>query len=357
MDRMRQGSTMASSPMIFVTFHSTDNVYAYNTSDGSTASTGVLTCGKHPLVELRGIYLDSTTGDLYVVDGGKGSSRVYLYPKTSSPTSYGPPHTLISPKAADSIDHPFAVAFGPVATDQTFTAYVSNQDTNVVASFTIDLAKHSAQPLPVASYLKTTYPQGKFLCATFVASAVEDLPGLPFNPPPVSGSKGGLGVIMGPDTGASPVTYKVLHSVRDVALANGFLLVVDEADGVVRLYDPTTGAYQGASTIQGAPGAILDAPTHMFVSSAAVYTTFANQIYSAPLPAAGTKGASMTFAPVASVASGSLSGLVLGSDGYFYLANRTEQTILKYSSDFQTLVWSIKAPDNQQPEFLLYVAD
>ena len=82
---------------------------------------------------------------------------------------------------------------------------------------------------------------------------MEDLPGLPLNPTPVSGSKGGLGVLMGPDTSDSTVKYKVQHSVRDVALANGFLLVVDEADGVVRMYDPTSGAYQGASTIQGAP--------------------------------------------------------------------------------------------------------
>jgi hypothetical protein len=89
---------MASSPMIFVTFHKTENVYAYNTTDGSIASTGVLTAGKHPLDELRGLYLDPATGDLFVVDGGKTSSRVYLYPKTSSPTSYGPPHTLISPE-------------------------------------------------------------------------------------------------------------------------------------------------------------------------------------------------------------------------------------------------------------------
>ena len=87
------------------------------------------------------------------------------------------------------------------------------------------------------------------------------------------------------------------------------------------------------------------------MTSATVYITFANQIYSAPLPAAGSQSPALTFAPLASVKKGSLSGLVLGSDGFFYLANRTGQTILKYSSDFQTLVWSVTVPD--QPEFLL----
>ena len=58
---------------------------------------------------------------------------------------------------------PEPVAFGPAGTDGTIPAYVSNQDTNVVASFTVDLTKHDATPQPVASYLTNLYPQGKFL--------------------------------------------------------------------------------------------------------------------------------------------------------------------------------------------------
>ena len=190
--------------MIFATFHSTGTVLAFCAATGK-AITENFVATNIKLKEPRGIYFDGA-GNLYVIDGYKDSSAVYLYPKTTSSPPYGPGVSLIpqSQKKADSIDHPFALVFD--SSGGTSLCYVSNQDSNVVASFSIDISnpsQPSSKSQPVASALTTLFPNGDFLHGTLVASGVGPLPKVPRDPPPVSGKDGGLSAIMGPDTGSS----------------------------------------------------------------------------------------------------------------------------------------------------------
>jgi hypothetical protein len=247
----------------------------------------------------------------------------------------------------------FAVAF-----DGKGNGYVSNQDSNVVAWFQVDLVKPEATANSVAKYLRDLKLSGTFLDATFVASAVSDLPAVAGSPPAVKASDGGLGTILGPDTtkatagaGHTTVKYKVQNSVRDVAIVDGLLLVVDEPGGVVRTYDAAKGTYLGASSVADAPGAVLASPTHLLVTADAVYVSFANQIYTAPLSTGGSP--TLTFSPLFHADKGSLSGMAVDGGGNIDLANRTEMSITSDPTGFGDPRWSIDVKD--QPEFLLYV--
>ncbi len=362
-------SNDAQCAMIFATFHSTATVQAFCATTGK-AITENFVATNIKLNEPRGIYFDGN-GNLYVIDGYKNSSAVYLYPKTTSSPPYGPGVTLISQdqKKADSIDHPFALVFDSAASPS--LCYVSNQDSNVVASFSIDISnpsKPSSKSQPVASALTTLFPNGDFLHGTLVASGAGPLPKVPRNPPPVSAKDGGLSVIMGPDTGSSSSTddkassskdtvkYKVLHSVRDLALVNGVLLVVDEAGGLVRMYDPSNGNYWGSSKVQGAPGVILDSPTHLLVvGSNTVYVSFSSHIYTGTLEIDKSGQPSLSLAPFFKLGSGAVAGMVVDPFGNFTIANRTGKEILSYSpKDWTTPLWTTGVL-NDSPEFLLYV--
>jgi hypothetical protein len=345
---------MTDTPMIFVSYHKSPNIEAYSAQCGSKVAKDVLP-KSFKLDEPRGLYLDASSGSLIVVDGGKKTSTVYVCTKGSSSSSYDAGVSLIDPSTADSINHPFAVA-----SDGQGTWYVSNQDSNVVAWFKVNLSdkKPSAKKKDVAPYLLGLGLKGSFLDATFVASSVSPLPAVENTPPAVSSNDGGLGASILPEPsgsgasgGTSTVQYKVQNSVRDVALAGGYLLVVDEPGGVIRSYDPKDGCYKGASAVANVPGAILSSPTHLLVTSNAVYVSFANQIYSSPLPT--SQSPTLMFSPVFRVDKGSLSGMAVDGSGNFYLANRTQQTITSYPPNFGPYRWS--KPVKDQPEFLLYV--
>jgi hypothetical protein len=350
---------MAINGLIFVTFHALPAVYALNANDGTVASSNVIVTASDDtevagakktaqLDELRGIYLDASSGSLIVIAGGKAVSKVYVCPPSSNSStvpSFGPPQDLITKKTANSIDHPFAAAF-----DGNGNCYVSNQDSNVVSGFTVTIAPPKATANAVPKHLTKHY-MGTFLEGTLAASAVSDLPGVSPSPPAVKGSDGGLGVSMGPDTSKSgEITYKVQNSVRDVVWVNDLLLVVDEPGGVVRIYDPTDGHYLGASTVAGAPGAILGSPTHLLVTNSALWVSFANQIYSSPLPT--TAAPSLTFSPFFSIAAGTISGMAVDSSNDLYIANRTMKTVEMYPPNTTTPMWTAPMPD--QPEFLLF---
>ena len=337
--------------MFFVTFHQKiDNVYAYD-DDGNQLSTSVL---DKPGDELRGIYLEGSY--LYVVDGGKKESKVYCY--TGSATSYKRAGTFVSPKDANSIDHPFAVAF-----DGQGNCYISNQNTNVVAAFEVADGGLKATPAGVGSYLKSVNSTGQFLDATLIASSESPLPNAPQTKdvPAVSASLGGLGVDI--------KKGKVQNSVRDVVFYNlvvGYnpdggplqiplLFVVDEPAGYVRLYDPVTGKPLKSSNQ-------LKSPVHLLISGDTIYVGAGSQVYSSPVPNPTDPNApAWDFEPVnlqpPVPSDQSVSGMAFDADGNFHVAVRTNSTVWKYDSSFASGVeWACgEMPD--QPEFLLYVAD
>jgi hypothetical protein len=319
--------------MLFVSFHkSIPNVYAFD-DDGNPLSSGVLNARGQALDELRGIYLGSSSGLLYVVNGGKETSNILCFRGTSA-TSYTYLSTFLAPSQANSIDHPFAAAF-----DGSGGCYVSNQDTNVVAAFTVDQDQQGAGPRPVAAYLLGLDPGGTFLQGTLVASSVGCLPDVPTRTTPVPESSGGLGVII--EGG------KVQHSVRDVAVCGALLLVVDEAAGLVRIYDQATGDYRGRSNV-------IPSPTHLLIVGEVVYLSASDQVLSSRLP--GSSAPTLNFTPVLTAKHGSLSGMAVDGSGNCYVADRTEKELRKYGPGFAgPHQWSTKLTD--EPEFLLYVHD
>jgi hypothetical protein len=267
--------------MLLVTFHGgssgINNVYAYDTPDGTLATGAALAQpSSGTLSELRAMVL--ANGLLYVANGAKSSSTVLAYTLPSSgASSSGPlftsPSTMIGPTLSKkghfetSMAHPFGIAFAGAT-----TCYISNQDTNVVGQVTVsgDGLSGSLGSGCQSAYLSKLFPSGTFLDGTYVASQVGSLHDVSVDATPVPQSDGGLGVTL--DNG------KVKNSVRDVAIANGILLVCDEPDKIVSLYSLSDGSYLGSSNPLGS------APTHLAINNGGLYVSAGSALYWGQLP-------------------------------------------------------------------------
>ena len=332
--------------MIFVTFHGggsgKNNIRAYASGKGASTkplSTKVLHAGKVPLSELRGMALAGPL--LYVANGSKKTSNVLTF--KGSGTSYKLQATLISDSLA-SIDHPFAMAF-----HKSGRCFVSNQDTNVVAILDVDKGGETAKGGAISSYLLGLNLKGTFLDSTFVASKNGKLPNVPVAPNLKSG-QGGLKVKFS----GSGAKLKVQNSARDVAVAGGFLFVVDEPGNCVRIYNPKSGEYYGKSG-----GGALVSPTHLLVRDKTLMVCAGKEIWSSPLPKSKSKKPKLKFKPVATVTAGTISGIAFDSEDppNSYVAIRTgTPQILMGDANLQNLKpWITKLPDS--PEFLMFVPD
>ena len=121
-----------------------------------------------------------------------------------------------------------------------------------------------------SAYLRELLPSGTFLDGTYVASQVGSLRDVSVDATPVPQSDGGLGVTFDHD--------KVKNSVRDVAIANGMLLVCDESDMIVSLYSLSDGTYLGSSNPLGSR------PTHLAISNGGLYVCAGSALYWGQLP-------------------------------------------------------------------------
>jgi hypothetical protein len=267
--------------MLLVTFHGgssgINDVYAYDTPGGTLATAAALAQpSSGTLSELRAMVL--ANGLLYVANGAKSSSTVLAYALPGSGvSSSGPlftnPSTLIGPTLSKkghfetSIAHPFGIGFADAT-----TCYISNQDTNVVGQVTVsgDGLSGSLGSGCQSAYLNKQFTDGTFLDGTYVASQVGSLHDVSVDATPVPQSDGGLGVTL--DNG------KVKNSVRDVAIANGILLVCDEPDKIVSLYSLSDGSYLGSSNPLGG------APTHLAVNNGGLYVSAGSALYWGQLP-------------------------------------------------------------------------
>lgn len=360
--------------MFFVSFHGgsatkkvknpINNVVAYD-DDGNQLAASVLDAGKTPLDELRGLYLvpgTGTTGTLYVVNGSKHTSNVLSF--SGSGTSYGSPSVFASAETTPAIDHPFAAAF-----DGDSFWYISNQDTNVVATLTTAAGSSPASASPVGGYLDALYPKGTFLAGTLIASAIDDLPNVQATTK-VPKELGGLDALLdsgqsqsdeAASTSASASKSKVQHSVRDVQYVelpfNGetvaLLLVVDEAAALVRIYDPSNGQPLRCSNPLPA------SPTHLLIDRGTVYVGVGNQVLSSPLPNPYDWTAPVwVLTPIPSLSNlpGDVSDMAFDSAGSFHVAIRTKNQVLKFDASFENPVPWVSAMTDS-PEFLLYVPD
>jgi hypothetical protein len=314
--------------MLFVTFHGgqpekdphKNNIQAYD-KDGNKITSSVLdeTEGV-TLNELRGIYLVGKY--LYVANANKTQNSLLCY--EGSGTKYRFVSRFASKQTCNGILHPFDVAF-----DGLDYCYLSSQDTNVVTRLIVSDDGKIGRPAPVAAALP---PSGKFLAGTFVASSNGNLS----NPAttPVA-SPAGLAY--------SDVEAKK-HSVRGLAWANGRLYVADQPAGTVKMYD-ITGKYLGQSNKLEA-----GSPVHLVVHNGSLYVSGGDHIYVAMLPSSLDKFA---LEPIDKVKVKNSSGMAFGNSGNFYVASRTERTVLKFDSDFQPVKFHCALPDD--PEFLLHV--
>jgi hypothetical protein len=116
-----------------------------------------------------------------------------------------------------------------------------------------------------SNYLNELFPTGSFLAGTYVASQVGVLADVEIQTTVVDHAHGGLAASL--DDG------KVENSVRDVAIANGILLVCDEPDQAVNLYSLADGSYLGSSN------ALAEAPTHFAVNNGGLYVSAGSTLY------------------------------------------------------------------------------
>jgi hypothetical protein len=198
--------------------------------------------------ELRGIALDGS-GRLYLAVANKNVSAIELFAATIEKDGtrelIG---TILTPPTSAVHPHPYGLTF-----DRNGVLYVSTQDTNCVTGYAIGTqSPPQVSPIPVASALTASFPNGSFYAGQFVA-AVEPITHGSVTPPSVPANLGGLSASV---VGASR------HSVRGVLATPNALYVADEANDRIGIYDLTSGAYKRAITGTGrsSPRHVVDGP-------------------------------------------------------------------------------------------------
>lgn len=348
--------------MLFVTFHGgkptkdipspVNNVYAYDetASHGSplTYPNVLHVPASVELSELRD--LSFANGFLYVVNGAKATSNILCFTKAaSSPASsesWNYIGAFVSGGRGDgnvrAIDHPFAIDF----TVDGRTCFASNQDTNVVALLNVPAHGKTAtvKKGASASWLSRFLDPSKnpdFLDGTFVASAKPALHPVPATPP-VPTDEGGLAYDT--STAEADASGKIQHSVRDVVLCNGGLCVADEAAGVIRLYDPTSGDYRGCSNVIG------DA-THLLAQGETLLVSAGSEIWTgSPVAKSGHGFTLVSKFKLPHTGS----GMAFDRSGNLYVGLRKKQQIYRFDANGTGSVFLDHLPD--QPEFVVFSA-
>jgi hypothetical protein len=358
--------------MLLATFHGGSggetNVLAFDTSSGQIQTSALLSLPPNgELDELRAIV--SANGYLYVANGGTTTSSVLCYQLAStSPPSAAWVATLLTATLSKGKDFDTAIAhpFG-LALDGEDVLYVSNQDTNVVARAALTNCG-TAAALGTgcqSASLAGQFPKpATFLAGTYVASQNGSLHHVDVTAPNVPASEGGLGVTI------DPSSQKVQNSVRDVALANGLLLVCDEPGKRITMYATADGSYVGASN------SLDNGPTHLLMVNGGVLVSAKTELYWGQLPAAGATPA-LTLKPVALTLPGkatiggltctgtapmtayvviqSGTGGAFGGAIYSYTVTQSNAGSMPVFSNQQVFVQSGPKTFSDTPEFVLIV--
>jgi hypothetical protein len=314
--------------MLFVTLHGgkperdlhKNNVHAYD-KEGSRITPSVLDESEGVVLdELRGIFVVGKY--LYVANANNTQNSLLCY--EGSGTKFKFVGQFASNKTCNGILHPFDFVF-----DGLGHCYLSSQDTNVVTRLIVSEDGKLGKPAPVAAALPAS---GKFLAGTFVASSNGNLSNPATTP---IASPAGLAY--------SSVGAKK-HSVRGVAWANGRLYVADQPAGTVKIYD-ITGKYLAESNKLEA-----GCPVHLVVHSGKLYVSGGDHIYTVSLASSPDK---FVFTAIDNLKVKNSGGMAFGDSGNFYVASRTDKTILKFDPEFKPMKFRCELPDD--PEFLLHV--
>lgn len=353
--------------MLFVTFHGgkptkdapdpVNNVYAYD----ETVAVGPPPAYPNVLVvpdnvelsELRD--LSFANGLMYVANGAKTTSNILCFAKTSASPLPGTTWSYVGTLASggvgsgdvQGIDHPFALEFSADGS----TCFVSSQDTNVVTMLNVTHGGKTAtvQQGAAASWLKQFLdpPANGFLDGTFVASATSALPPVPATPA-VPTDQGGLAystAAADADVSGAGGQIKIQHSVRDVVLCNGLLCVVDEAAGVIRLYDPASGDYRGCSNAVGEP-------THLLARGTSLFVVSGKQVWMGTPPTQSGQSFPLTAKMILPDTG---SGMTFDGAGNCYVALRKSKQIYRYDENGLATLLIDNLPD--EPEFVVFMAN
>lgn len=315
--------------------HGLDNIGVFN-DDGSVRKDHPLLLdpspAAHPLHIPRGFALIGD--DLYVASAWRHDSHVARYRRRGSSFHYA--GDLVTTRQVAAMVHPFDVELGDDG-----RLYISCQDTNTV----IALLPQTRRPAPVAPHLRQSFPKGRFLPGTVVASAHGRLPDAGSVPPPNVPSPQGLEVVL-------DVHGKPRHSVRGIVIHRDFLYVADEAGDAIKIFELATGRL--VARIRGKQ---LRKPVHLIRQDEVLYIGAAGSgsLLAFDLPSKPPHGK----LKARTVIDGKLhapSGFAIGPDGDFYVAERFLQCVRRFSPRGKKKGTFIDGlPDI--PEFLVHVPD
>ena len=286
----------------------------------------------HPLYIARGFALVGR--DLYIANAWRKDSHVVRYRRHGDTFRYA--DVVVHTKDVSAMVHPFDVELGDDG-----RLYISCQDTNTVVA----VLPKERKPAPVALHLRKSFPEGRFLPGTLVASSQGRLPEVGGKPPPNVPSPQGLKVVLDEEG-------KPRHSVRGIIVHRKHLYVADEAGDRVKIFEVATGRL--VARIRGRK---LMKPVHLVVQGETLYIGAAGtgSILAYDIPAAAPEGKLKARA----VIDGKLkapSGFAIGPDGDFYVAERLDRRVRRFSASGKKKGTFIDdLPD--MPEFLLHVPD
>jgi hypothetical protein len=285
----------------------------------------------HPLHIARGFALIGD--DLYIANAWRKDSHVARYRRHDN--AYRFAENLVTTREVAAMVHPFDVDLGDDG-----QLYVSCQDSNTVVA----ILPGSRRPAPVAGELRKRYPRGKFLPGTLVASAQGKLPDVPTPAPDVPAPQG-LEVVL-------DVHGKPRHSVRGIVEHRNRLYVADEAANEVKIFDVASGRL-----LARIRGKRMRKPVHLVLHGDTLYIGAAASgsllAYDIPhrIPSGKQKARTVIDEKLDAP-----SGFAIGPDGDFYVAERLQQRIRRFSPEGKKKGTFIDGlPD--MPEFILHVPD
>src|SRR6267142_300942 len=98
------------------------------------------------------------------------------------------------------------------------------------------------------------------------------------------------------------------------------------------------------------PAGLAYSPVHLIVHNGSLYVSGGDHVFASRIPSSPGK---LELKALDTVQVKNSCGMTFGNTGNFYVASRTENTILKFDPNFKPMKFSCDLPDN--PEFLLHV--